>query len=265
MSNHPFIAAAVSNNIPELQSQINTGIDIDTKNSNGQTALMLAAYKGNIAVVEFLLDNNADPNIKDKDNWTALRYAEEFGKTDVIELLRDLTLIEKSTSPVLSSQSSSTYPSYSNDKSHSTNNLIKNILLIFIAVTILALFGFKIMPEIIQQSSKAKYIKTYKSQNKERTDNKYNWKFPKSACGDRNSPGKQNFYPVYVNRIDSRTLNYINRRYCRDAYIITRKESGKRSIQVASFANKDKAFEFARILIRDPQINSGEVGTPSLR
>jgi hypothetical protein len=95
--------------------------------------------------------------------------------------------------------------------------------------------------------------------------NKYNWKFPKSACGDHNPPGEQNFYPVYVNKVDSKTLNHIKRNYCQDAYLLVRKESSNKSIQIASFAIKDKAMEFAQIMINDPNINSGEVGNPSLR
>jgi hypothetical protein len=95
--------------------------------------------------------------------------------------------------------------------------------------------------------------------------NKYNWNFPQSACGDGNPPGEQNFYPVYVNRIDSKTLNHIKRNYCQDAYLLVRKESSNKSIQVASFAIKDKAMEFTQIMINDPNINSGEVGNPSLR
>ena len=95
--------------------------------------------------------------------------------------------------------------------------------------------------------------------------NPYNWQFPRAVCGDRNYSGLQNFYPVYVNKIDTKTLNYLKRNYCRDAFIIVRQKSDKRSIQVASFRSRHKAFTFAHLLIADPQVNSGEVGEPSLR
>jgi hypothetical protein len=91
------------------------------------------------------------------------------------------------------------------------------------------------------------------------------WKFPRSECGDSNPPGLQDFYPVYVNRTDSNTLNYIKNKYCRDADLITRKPVNRQSIQVASFRSKKRAIEFSQIMLQDPSINSAEVGSPSQR
>ena len=96
-------------------------------------------------------------------------------------------------------------------------------------------------------------------------NNPYRWQFPRSRCGDTNYSGLQNFYPVYVNRTDTTTLKYLKQNYCRDAYISIRKNSGKRSIQVASFSDRAKAFAFARIMLDDPKVKSGEVGEPNLR
>jgi hypothetical protein len=49
------------------------------------------------------------------------------------------------------------------------------------------------------------------------------WNFPTSECGDSNPPGLQNFYPVFVNRTDSSTLQYIKSNYCGDgAYLKVR-------------------------------------------
>ena len=95
--------------------------------------------------------------------------------------------------------------------------------------------------------------------------NSYNWRFPRSRCGDTNYSGLQNFYPVYVNRTDVNTLKYLKQNYCRDAFILTRKKSNRRSIQVASFSDRNKAFAFERILLNDSRVKSAEVGEPSLR
>lgn len=152
---------------------------------------------------------------------------------------------------------------------------VSTIALFLLVIGVKFFFGF-VQKEISDFSAYQNKVSQKKKSSKSisssrgvkqqsRSTKKYNWRFPQSACGDRNPPGEQNFYPVYVNRIDSRTLNYITKNYCRDAYILTRKETGKRAIQVASFSNKNKAFEFANIMIKNPNINSGEVGNPSLR
>jgi hypothetical protein len=152
---------------------------------------------------------------------------------------------------------------------------VSTIALLLLVIGIKFFFGF-VQKEISDFSAYQNKVSQKKKSSKSssssrgvkeqsRSTKKYNWKFPKSACGDRNPPGEQNFYPVYVNKVDSKTLNYIKRNYCKDAYLLVRKDSSKKSVQVASFAIKDKAFEFAQIMINDPNIDSGEVGNPSLR
>ena len=86
------------------------------------------------------------------------------------------------------------------------------------------------------------------------------WDFPLPSCGDENPPGEQRFYPVFVNKTDSQTLNYIRSNYCGDAFVIYREKFDKKSIQVVSFLNKDEAVRFAQIMLEDNRIRSGEVG-----
>jgi hypothetical protein len=81
------------------------------------------------------------------------------------------------------------------------------------------------------------------------------------TCGDSNPPGLQDFYPVFVNKVDQSTFNYIRRSYCGDAFIVTRKSKTMKSIQVASFLSMKKATEFAKAMDRDSKINHVEVGT----
>jgi serine/threonine protein kinase len=83
------------------------------------------------------------------------------------------------------------------------------------------------------------------------------------SCGDSNLTGLQTFYPVFVNRTENSILHYIKKSYCGDAFIVTRKDKKIKSIQVASFLSKGKASEFAKIMIKDPKINRGEVGSPT--
>jgi hypothetical protein len=83
----------------------------------------------------------------------------------------------------------------------------------------------------------------------------------KASCGDNDPNGSSlSWYPVFVNKADQNTLNYIRQNYCGDAFIKYRESANRESIQVASFLDYSKADDFAKSMIRDSQINSGEVG-----
>lgn len=85
---------------------------------------------------------------------------------------------------------------------------------------------------------------------------------PLDICGDKDPGGVNTWYPVFVNRMDESTFNYIKQTYCRDAFIKYRSSVNRQSIQIASFLSQSKADKLARAMIRDPKINSGEVGLP---
>jgi len=55
---------------------LNNVADIDFQNSQGRTALMIAAKNGQRKAVELLLDHNANVHIRDKDDKTALKWAQ---------------------------------------------------------------------------------------------------------------------------------------------------------------------------------------------
>ncbi|KOC69442.1 Kinase D-interacting substrate of 220 kDa [Habropoda laboriosa] len=76
-------------NLAGLQNFLeNKRIQIDDRDENGSTALILAATKGKIHFVRELINHGADINAEDGDNWTALLCAAKEGYTDVcIELL----------------------------------------------------------------------------------------------------------------------------------------------------------------------------------
>jgi ankyrin repeat protein len=65
-----------------------SGADVNARDVDGYTALMYAAYKGNLEIAELLLSHKADVHARDKDGWTALRFALLQGKTQVAELLK---------------------------------------------------------------------------------------------------------------------------------------------------------------------------------
>ena len=72
--------------------------DINAKNKNGETALMIAAKYGEEAVIQLLLEKGADTKVKNKEGETALMIAvrkkkcEPWRKLDYEATIRLLTL-----------------------------------------------------------------------------------------------------------------------------------------------------------------------------
>jgi len=58
--------------------------NIDRRNANGETAIMLAALGGHRSVVEFLISKEAQIN---QPGWTALLYAATNGHLEIIKIL----------------------------------------------------------------------------------------------------------------------------------------------------------------------------------
>ena len=65
------------------------GIDVNAKNSDGYTALILASSNGRTEIVKMLLEKRADVNAKDKYNATALIKASSNGHTEIVAKLLD--------------------------------------------------------------------------------------------------------------------------------------------------------------------------------
>jgi len=89
--------------------------------------------------------------------------------------------------------------------------------------------------------------------------------FPKATCGDPLPSNIEeypiNFYPVFIDPSD-RNLQIVTSQFCRDAYAMTKKDTGNKAIQVASFRTREQAQAFADFLKRE--VGSGEVGPPTV-
>lgn len=60
---------------------------VDDRDENGTTPLMIASSKGLTPFVRELMSHGADVNAQDLDNWTALLCATKAGFLEVVELL----------------------------------------------------------------------------------------------------------------------------------------------------------------------------------
>jgi len=83
-----------------------------------------------------------------------------------------------------------------------------------------------------------------------------NNEYPKDVCGDAKSASEM--YGVYT-EYSPQQLQYIQGQLCRDAFMIKRQD-GRVSIQVASFASKKDAVKFAALLLE--KVGSAEVASP---
>ena len=83
-------AAKQSPHLGVAQLLLDGGVNVDERDGNGQTPLMLMISKDHSAdVIAFLLQNHADPNTSDKYGNTPLSMAVGTGKADLVNLLLD--------------------------------------------------------------------------------------------------------------------------------------------------------------------------------
>jgi ankyrin repeat protein len=87
--NQAFFKAVQVADISELRLLLKNGVDPNSKDEIGQTALMHACTKGYSDVITLLLKNGADVNVKDDVGGTALMYAGLGGHEDLVGLLLD--------------------------------------------------------------------------------------------------------------------------------------------------------------------------------
>ena len=89
ISSPPLLEAAYFGNVEIVNTLLaHEGIDVNLKDDDGQTALMVASRKGNLNIVNTLLEKKGiDVNLKDKDNINALMYATRNGHTEIANVL----------------------------------------------------------------------------------------------------------------------------------------------------------------------------------
>jgi ankyrin repeat protein len=66
---------------------LDKGANVNAKDNEGRTPLMIASRAGIPLIVGFLLNRRAQTNVQDKTGWSALMYAAEANRTEVIKVL----------------------------------------------------------------------------------------------------------------------------------------------------------------------------------
>jgi hypothetical protein len=71
-----------------LESPLGTRLDVNARDANGRTAILLATMSGAAPAVQLLLAHGADPSIADATGATPLQLAIVRGRVDIVEALR---------------------------------------------------------------------------------------------------------------------------------------------------------------------------------
>ena len=87
--NRQLSAALNADNLNEALRLVNAGANIEATNSNGYTALMIAAGGGHADAVTTLLAKGANIEATNNDGYTALMLASQKGKTEIVKIIQE--------------------------------------------------------------------------------------------------------------------------------------------------------------------------------
>ncbi|XP_065319268.1 protein phosphatase 1 regulatory subunit 12A-like isoform X3 [Gordionus sp. m RMFG-2023] len=82
-----FLAACSAGDVEEVKKLLKRGVDINTPNIDGLTALHQACIDDNILMVEFLIKHGANINQGDNEGWTPLHAASSCGFLEIVQYL----------------------------------------------------------------------------------------------------------------------------------------------------------------------------------
>jgi len=82
-----YIKTFENGDLDAIKCFIDAGIDLNIKNKNGYTALILAAKHNNLEMAKLLISKGANLNVQSKLGWTALMYAAYARFIDMTKLL----------------------------------------------------------------------------------------------------------------------------------------------------------------------------------
>jgi N-sulfoglucosamine sulfohydrolase len=89
LTDHSFFEKALNGDESEVMQLLSGGIDINSKDEDGRTALMYAAYNGHASMIEKLIAKGSGVNLQDNYGRTALMLASSGPFTSAVKLLLD--------------------------------------------------------------------------------------------------------------------------------------------------------------------------------
>lgn len=82
-----FFEAARIGEVATIDTWLNKGVPVNTRDGSGDTALMIAVANQQVAVVKKLLARGADPTLVNRNGKTALELARGLQRSDLVEML----------------------------------------------------------------------------------------------------------------------------------------------------------------------------------
>jgi len=82
-----LLDACLEGDLELVKTCIEDGVDINTRNEEGLTALHTCSCNGHAAIAKYLVEHNANINAVDDDSWTPLHGAACFGEIAVTRYL----------------------------------------------------------------------------------------------------------------------------------------------------------------------------------
>ena len=86
MSEMPLHAAAAKDDVVAIKKLLSEGINIDTRDGSGATALLVATHGNKVSAAEVLIKAGADVNAKDKINDSPYLYAGARGHLEILKM-----------------------------------------------------------------------------------------------------------------------------------------------------------------------------------
>src|SRR5690349_5633578 len=83
-----LLQAVTSKDEGAVKSLLAQNADVDSRNSSGQTPLILSIISGQDHILRLLLKAGANPLLRDHTELNAIDWAERKGRTDIAEILR---------------------------------------------------------------------------------------------------------------------------------------------------------------------------------
>ena len=84
-----LMLAARDGNMEEVKRLLKNGADVNRANKNGGTPIMYATLGGNLNIVKILIELGADPNAAAENGWTALMISAAKGYSAITKQLLD--------------------------------------------------------------------------------------------------------------------------------------------------------------------------------
>lgn len=82
-----ILSAVRVGNLEQVAEALERGDDVNAREKDGRTALMLAAANGHLPIIEMLLKMGAQPDLQDKNGRTALMQSSLKGHGQVTAVL----------------------------------------------------------------------------------------------------------------------------------------------------------------------------------